>query len=369
MFSSFYRRVFAVATTAMLGYLVLRVLMPLAASLGWAVVLAFLLHPLHEKLSRKLKGHAALSAGILTALTPFCVLAPLAFIGVVFTSQVLSLITYLRGRTWVPYSELVDRMQQLPVIGSAVGWIREHAALSAGDVQHWATESLQSMLRNAAAVGGSIAIGVFGTLISFMLMLFLLYYFLREGRAIITHLTRLIPIEPETRGHMMEYLADVTRAVVFGSAATALICGAFVGSGFAFVGLPSPVVFAVLGVVVALLPTGAAVILVPAVGYLLIAGRWGAAIFLALWTTAMWVVETIVRPIMTAYRAEVSTLAVFIGAIGGVAAYGILGLVIGPVLLSFVVALMLYAEANVTRKLAVPRPPLREPAPAEPPRS
>jgi len=68
------------------------------------------------------------------------------------------------------------------------------------------------------------------------------------------------------------------------------------------------------------------------------------------WTAAMWLVESIVRPVLTAHRADVSTLAVFIGAIGGVSAFGLLGLVIGPVLLSFAVALLLFAEATVSRE-------------------
>jgi predicted PurR-regulated permease PerM len=76
--SSFYRRCFQIATAAILAYLLYRVLEPLSGMLGWAVVLAFVLYPLHVRLSRRLKGRRALSAGILTLLTPFVVLAPLA---------------------------------------------------------------------------------------------------------------------------------------------------------------------------------------------------------------------------------------------------------------------------------------------------
>jgi predicted PurR-regulated permease PerM len=78
--------------------------------------------------------------------------------------------------------------------------------------------------------------------------------------------------------------------------------------------------------------------------YLAFAGRWGAVIFLVFWTALLWVVENVLRPLLTAHHAEVSTLAIFIGAIGGAAAFGILGLVIGPVLLSFVVALVRFAQ-------------------------
>jgi len=349
MYSSFYRRAFLIATVAILGYVLLHILNPLRGALSWAAVLAFLLYPLHERLARRLKGRGAVSAGILTTLTPFLVLAPLSVLGVVFAGQVANLITYLRGRTFLPYPELVRRLEVYPVIGGAVHWVRENASISAEQVQGWLTDSVQTVLKSAAATGGNIALGVFGTLIGFFMMLFLLFFFLRDGRPMLAHFTRLIPMEEDRRTQLLTYLADVTRAVVFGSTATALVQGIFVGVGFAITGLPSPLVFGVLATIAAFLPSGAGVIAIPAALYLLVTGRWGAAIFLGLWTAAMWVVENVLRPVLTAHRAEVSTLAIFVGAIGGAAAFGILGLVIGPVLLSFAVALVQFAEESVAK--------------------
>jgi predicted PurR-regulated permease PerM len=347
MHSSVYRRSFVIATVAVMGYLLLKVLEPLASALGWAAVLAFLLLPVHERLARKLKGRVSLSAGVLTGLTPFFVMAPLAMLGVAFAGQVGILLNYMRGRSLLSYTEILQRLESYSVIGSAVHWARENAPVSADQVQGWLTEGAQSVLKSAATMGGSVALGVFGTLFSFVLMLFLLFFFLQNGRAMLVSLTRLIPIEGGRRGQLLKYLADVTRAVVFGSTATALAQGIFVGVGFAIVGLPSPVVFGVLATIAAFLPAGAAAVLIPAVIYLMIAGRWGAAIFMAIWTVAMWVVENVLRPLLTAHQAEVSALAIFVGAIGGAAAFGVLGLVIGPVLLSFAVALLRFAEENM----------------------
>jgi predicted PurR-regulated permease PerM len=104
------------------------------------------------------------------------------------------------------------------------------------------------------------------------------------------------------------------------------------------------VVFGVLATIAAFLPAGAALVLIPAIAYLAFSGRWGAAIFLACWTGALWILENILRPLLTAHHAQVSTLAIFVGAIGGAAAFGVLGLIVGPVLLSFVVALMRFAQ-------------------------
>ncbi|HEV3179866.1 MAG TPA: AI-2E family transporter [Steroidobacteraceae bacterium] len=341
--SSFYKRCFQIATAAVLAYGLYEILSPLRSMLGWAVVLAFILHPLHERLARRLKGRRALSAGILTALTPFFVLAPLSVLGVVFAGQVTRLITYLRGVAFPSYAELVDRLSQYPLIGRAVGWVRENAAVSAADVQGWVTDNLQTVLKSAATMGGSVALGIFGTLVGFFMMLFMLYFFLRDGPRMIEGLTRVIPAERGRRAQLLKYLGDVTRAVVFGSATTALAQGIFVGVGFAIVGLPSPVVFGVLAMIAAFLPAGAAVVLIPAVAALAFSGRWGAAIFLACWTGALSILENILRPLLTAHQAEVSPLAIFVGAIGGVAAFGVLGLIIGPVLLSFAVALVRFA--------------------------
>jgi predicted PurR-regulated permease PerM len=347
MESSFYRRIFQLTTVAVLGYALYRIIVPLREEIGWAAVLAFILHPLHERLSGWFKGRRALSAAILTGLTPFLVLAPLAVLGVAFAGQVARLIQYLRGGSLPSYTDLVERLSGYPVIGTAVAWARDHAAVSAAQVQGWATDSLQSLLRAAATVGGNVALSVFGTLVGFFMMLFLLFFFLRDGRAILGALTRLIPMHSERRAQLLKYLGDVTRAVVFGSVATALVQGAFVGVGFAFAGLPSPVVFAVVASIAAFLPAGAAVVLVPGVLDLAFTGHWGAAIFLACWSAALAIAENVLRPLLTAHRVHMSTLAIFVGAIGGTAAFGILGLILGPVLLSFAVALVRFAQERL----------------------
>ncbi|HEV7135913.1 MAG TPA: hypothetical protein VGN43_04720, partial [Steroidobacteraceae bacterium] len=108
IYSGFYRRSFLIATAAILAYLLLAVLAPLKGALGWAVVLAFLLHPLHERLSRRLKNRSMLSAGIITGLTPFLVLAPLSVLGVMFAGQVASLVGYLRGQSFLGYPQLLS---------------------------------------------------------------------------------------------------------------------------------------------------------------------------------------------------------------------------------------------------------------------
>src|SRR5215475_8172929 len=123
MYSSFYRRTFMIATLIVLGWALLSILQPLWTTLGWAAVLAFLLNPLHERLTARFKGRASLSAGILTALTPFFVMAPVAFIGVVFARQVANILSNM-SKSNLTFPDLLQRLDSVPVIGSGVRWIR-----------------------------------------------------------------------------------------------------------------------------------------------------------------------------------------------------------------------------------------------------
>src|SRR5437588_11366038 len=124
MTSDFYLRSFQIATAAILGYLLLRVLDPLSGMLGWAAVLAFILHPLHERLTRRFKGRRAVSAGILPALTPFLVLAPLSVLAGAFAGQVPRLIGFLRGPGFLSFPELVERRSGYPPPGGRAGRVR-----------------------------------------------------------------------------------------------------------------------------------------------------------------------------------------------------------------------------------------------------
>lgn len=345
MQSAFYRRCFQVATALILGYGLFVVVRPFLGMLGWAALLAFMFYPLHERLTHSIfKGRRSLSAGFITALGPVAVFVPLAVLGVVFAGQVSRLITYLQAQAPPSWSELLERLSSYPVIGNAVSWIRDNSSVTADQLQGWASEGAQTALKAAAALSGTVALGIFGTLISFFMMLFILFFFLRDGRTLTKHAIELIPVEPGRRAQALKYLGEVTRAVVFGSVITALVQGLLVGIGFAIAGLPSPVVFGVLAVFASFLPSGASIVVIPAILYFAFTGHWGKAIFLLAWVGLIGGADNVLRPILTARHAEVSTLALFIGALGGAAAFGILGLVLGPVLVSFVVFLARFSQ-------------------------
>jgi len=349
-YSPFYRRCFAIGTVLLLGYLLLQFLEPFFAPLGWAAILAFLLYPLHQRLTKRLKGREGYSAGILTALTPFFIIAPIAGFGVIFAQQVAHLIEFMRERRFSSYPEVLEKLESYPIVGAGLAWLRAEVSVTAEQIREWAVSGAQSLLKSVATAGGNFALGVVGTLVGFFLMMFLLFFLLRDGRAMLTHLMRLIPLEPERRTKLQNFLSDVSRAVIFGHALTAIIQGTLVGIGFAIAGLPSPVVFGVVAAIAAFIPAaGTGLVLIPAVLFLAIAGRWGAAIFLGIWSIGVGFSDNFLRPYLTRQRAQVATLTVFVGVIGGVSAFGFIGSLIGPVVLALIVALLQFAEEQMAK--------------------
>jgi predicted PurR-regulated permease PerM len=137
----------------------------------------------------------------------------------------------------------------------------------------------------------------------------------------------------------------------YGTVLTALAQGGLVGIGFAIAGLPSAIVFGVLAGFLALLPMGgAALVWVPAVAVLASTSHWGSAVFLSIWGTGVSVSDNLIRPLLISRQVPVSTLAVFVGVIGGVSAFGIIGVIIGPVLLTVMAALLQFVDETLVRQ-------------------
>jgi predicted PurR-regulated permease PerM len=152
-------------------------------------------------------------------------------------------------------------------------------------------------------------------------------------------------LDEERKDRLFDQLGNVTRAIMFGTSVTALAQGLLIGIGFAIASLPSPVVFGVLAALLSLLPIGgAAFVWVPAVIWLFVDGRWGFGIFMLAWGLMLGGLDNVLRPVLISGRAKISALAVFVGVLGGIPAFGAIGVIAGPVVLSLVLALIEFAE-------------------------
>ena len=344
----FYTKAFFVVLAGIVGYLLILVLQPFAGSMAWAIFLAFILSPLHNWLTRKMKNRPGWAAGTITGLTPFALLIPLSFLGFAFANQARALVSYLQEHNLRLDGSILLQLEQYPIIGPVARLAREELSVSAADIQEWITRAAEATLRNVASVGGGVALAALSTLVGFFFGLFILFFMLRDGRSMFDRLQRLIPVPEEHREQLFNHLASVTRGVFYGIGLTALVQGIMVGIGFAIAGLPSPVVFGVLAGILALLPAGgAAIVWIPAFLFLSAAGQWKMAVFMLIWGVIVSTSDNILRPVLVSKYAPVSAFTVFVGVVGGIAAFGTIGIIVGPVFLALVAAILQYFDEKV----------------------
>ncbi|MGB6353249.1 MAG: AI-2E family transporter [Steroidobacteraceae bacterium] len=346
--SSFYPRVFALIVAAVLGYALVLIFVPFIRPMTWAAFLAFLLYPLNLRLRRRFRGKE-LAAGTLTALTPITILLPLSALSIDFVSQISALTQKLQKSAADLDIKSLSDLQQFPLIARVNVWLEAHTGISAEQIQGWLVAGTREVLKRAASLGGGVFLGALGSLLGFAIMLFLLFFFLRDGDAMLARARRLLPLTEDRKERLFRQLSGVTRAIVVGTSVTALLQGILIGIGFSIAGLASPVVFGVLAALFSMLPVGgAAFVWGPAAIWLFIDGRWGDGIFMLGWGLLLGGLDNVLRPMMISGRAKISALAVFIGVLGGIPAFGAIGIIAGPVALSLVLALIEFAEENRT---------------------
>ncbi|MBN8280893.1 MAG: AI-2E family transporter [Gammaproteobacteria bacterium] len=330
----FYGRVFALAAATFVALLTWQVLHPILVPLCWAVVIAVLLYPLQRRLTARLGRRRSVAAGLLTLLVFGFVAGPVAGLSAMFASEFTELVKSARSdiRTdGLPIQDLDD----VPIAGGSLEKIRQELGISRAGVRRWLAENFNAAVASLGSLGGRVFMGAVETVVAFGIMLVVLFFALRDGSGLVRRGNRLVPWPDDVKHHLGGSVRDVIRAVVFGTVATATLQGALVGAAFAVLDLPGPVVFGVVAGLLAMLPVGGtAFVWVPGMIALALQDRVGAALALGLWGLLLvGTIDNLLNPYLVAHRSRVGALTVFVGVIGGLAAFGALGLVMGPLIL------------------------------------
>lgn len=361
--SRFYSRAFALGTFFVLGYLLYQTLTPFLTPIAWATLLAFMLQPLNRRLVERWR-RPRLAAGLLTAGVMLAVAGPVWLFLVAFFDQTRQLLVQFQNEAHDRKLAGLQLVLQLRPVSSLLETVKEFTSLSSEQLLARADDVAQTALKRVVELGGPFVVSAFNVLTKFALTMFLLFFFLRDGRGMLERAVRLVPLHPERKEELSRLLGGVTRGVVVGTLVTAVVQGTLIGIGFAIARLPSPLVFGAVGAVASLVPiVGTALVWVPAVLSLLAVGQTGTAVFLALWSVILVAgSDNVIRPLVVSSSTNVSTLLVFVGVLGGVSAFDFAGIFLGPLLLTLVAALLRYAaEAGVGRQPAPPSEPSLEP--------
>ncbi len=344
----FSTRVFGLAVVAILAYLLYIIFSPFFGSIYWAFLLAFMLFPLNRRLRKSFKGRRGLAAAVMTIGVTIGIAAPAAVVMMAFARQAVELGQALSRLGQRYQIGGIDDVLRLPVIGGGVQWLEQHTGINGAQVQGWAVQGVQSAVQFLLSHSRDVLFGALGIFGNLTLTLFILFFFFRDGDTMAGRARGLIPLEPKRKARLDEHLQQVTRAVVFGTVFTALAQGALLGVGFWITGVPSPVVFGVLAAVASFIPfVGTALIWVPAALYLMAQGVAWKTIFLVAWSAVVvGSADNVLRPMLVSGQAKMGTLTVFFGVLGGLAAFGFIGLFLGPVILALVLTLVEFAEEN-----------------------
>jgi predicted PurR-regulated permease PerM len=345
-----YRQAFALAAAALLGLAVYQVIRPFLVPMTWAGILALFLFPAQRKLVALLRGRDNVASLLLTLLTVFIFVGPLSGLAIAFAAQSENLLGIVTGLVNRARETGEASLSSVPFLHGILGWLDQRLSISTAQIQAWALESAKHQLQQLAAFGGTAFFSTVGTILSFTVMLFLLFFLLRDGQAIVRTAIGLIPMQAERKSALVGRMTAVTRAVVMGTVLTALVQGVLLGVGFAIAGLPAPVVFGVVGAILSVVPFGGtALVWVPGAVALVLQGQAGWALFLALWGVILVSsADNFLKPMLIGGKAEVPTLAVFIGVLGGLSAFGLIGMFAGPILIALVLTLIQFAsEAEI----------------------
>ena len=325
---------------ALLGGLVLLawwVLAPFIVPVLWAAIFAYVSWPLFLRLERLLLSRR-LAALSMTLLVAAAVVVPLVWLVITLQQELGHAYSEFLMRATSGQLTLPESVFHWPVIGERLQELMRHlrlepAALGA-DLSALATHLFGEMGGVVGGVGRNLAKMGFA-----LLSLFFLYVsgedLLRQVRSVARS------ILGARVDSYLEAIGATTRAVVYGIVLTALVQGFVAGLGYAFVGFKAPLLLGALTVLIALIPFGTPFIWGGLALWLLLTGQTREGIELFIWGAAVvsWV-DNLVRPLVISSATRIPFLLVMFGVLGGVAAFGLIGLFLGPVVLAVVYTLI-----------------------------
>jgi len=337
------RRALSWIGLAILLWLVYLIVRPFLIPLAWACVLASVSFPAFERLARRSTRSTA--ASLTTAAVTVVLIAPAVAIATVFVRETVDVAARVQtvfaegrfgwfDRVWSTVQTQVPATANLDPEALATDWVRESAAF-------------------LVATSGSILQNVATFVLDLVVALFATFFLLRDSDAIMRVVRQLLPLDDDGREQLIARTRDLIVAGVVSSVVVAVLQGVLGGVAFALVGIRAPVFWGVAMGFACLLPLGAWIVWLPAAITLAVSGELvRAAVLATLGFIVVSGVDNVARPMLLSGRAHINGLVIFISLLGGIAVFGLLGLVLGPVLVATALGLL---DAHLNGRLRTAR--------------
>jgi predicted PurR-regulated permease PerM len=331
-----------VAVSAAFAY----ILWPFFGAIFWAVILAVLFSPIYRRLMRSLRDRRNLAALSTVALILVMVILPLSLITALLLQEGLDVYERLQSGELDLVRYLQTLMNALPAW--ATDLLDRFGLTNLRSLQQRLSSGLSAGIRFFAARAFDVGQNTLEFVVSSAIMLYLLFFLLRDGRALLSRIRAAIPLHPEYQRNLSSKLAGVIRATIKGSFVVAIVQGALGGLIFWLLGVHAAVLWAALMAFLSLLPAvGAALVWLPAAVYLLLTGAvWQGIVLIAYGALVIGSVDNVLRPILVGKDTKMPDYVVLISTLGGIAIFGFNGFVIGPVIAAMFMAVWDIAAAS-----------------------
>lgn len=310
-----------------------------------AATFAIIFYPFYKRLLAFWKGkYAGFAAFIVVLTASIIIFVPLGILGTQVFNEASDLYGKLSQNTDNELSPLGD---VAPSNNQIVRGIQEKVDVGIMSLMENVKSLFDLLVQNASRFFEGIAnIGL-----ALFLWLLAFYYFLRDGHKIHGLLVNFSPLADRYDKEILGGLVSSIKTVIGGSLVVAVIQGILAGLGLWLFGVPNPTIWGLVAVIAALVPTlGTAIIMLPAIAYLLLTNSTGAAVGLVFWSFLLvGGIDNILRPKLIERGIGLHPLAILLSVLGGIAFFGPVGFLTGPIILSFMVQLL-----NVYREMASP---------------
>lgn len=335
-------RTFLLAVTALALCLCYILVAPFVKPILFALIFAVVLYPAHIQIRRRI--HNPNAAATLSTTAVIALVGTFSiFIGRALISGLQGIYESLSGSSQGRERQVAFVVQ---IFDRTLAWASHFLPISIPNLQH---AVLTEGGKIVASVLGATT-GFLGTLTSFglntFIAIFVLFFLFRDGKSILRRAAVILPLRISQARRLFSLVRDTLHAIVYGTLAMAAIQGALTAVAFWFLGLSSPVVWGLVATVLAVLPVvGTTLVWLPAAAMLVVGGHWIKGIVLTAWGLAVvHPVDNILRPYLIGGRVKLSTLFVFFAVVGGLKAFGAVGLFLGPLILSITVALFSFVR-------------------------
>ena len=334
------------AATAVALYLCWSMLQPFVEVVLWAIVLVIVFFPVHKRILARV-GSPGWSAVLSCLLVIVVILVPLTLLTFAVGNELASFAQMLKpkegetgGGAAAAAAGLLD--PNSPYLGPVVRWLGQYFDLSKLDSQKFISERLEGLSGAIASRTLGFVGGFVGFVVEVFFVIFTMYYLFRDGERLRAAAYEMVPLSDSKAREIFDRTGEVISASVYGVLVIAVIQGVLGGLAFWVLGLPSPLLWGVVMIFLSMIPMlGAFIVWVPAAIFLAVTGHWPKALILAVWGgLVIGSVDNFLRPKLVGERTRLHELLVFFSVLGGLQVFGVLGIVLGPVIVAITLALL-----------------------------